>query len=81
MLPKHRENTGNFVCSSCRFPDPQGKGYCDICSENNHFFLKLDMSAKSVCVCLSQKPCKLAQGKFVVGQGKNRENRETRQRG
>ena len=21
MLPKHRENTGNLVCSSCQFPD------------------------------------------------------------
>ena len=24
ILPKHRENTGNFVCSSCKFPDSKG---------------------------------------------------------
>ena len=38
ILPKHRENTGNFVWSSCIFPDSKGKGYCDICRENFHFF-------------------------------------------
>ena len=37
-LPKQRENRGNFVCSSCKFPDSKGKGYCDICRENCHFF-------------------------------------------
>ena len=30
-LPKHSENTVNLVCSSCKFPDSKGKGYCDIC--------------------------------------------------
>ena len=34
ILSKHRENTVNFVCSSCKFPDSKGKGYC----ENFHFF-------------------------------------------
>ena len=24
ILPKHRENTGNLVCSSCKFPESQG---------------------------------------------------------
>ena len=49
ILPKHWENTGNLVCSSCKFLDSKGKGYCDICSENFHFFpQKLDRSAKSV---------------------------------
>ena len=38
ILPKHRENTGNYVFSSCKFPDPKGKGYCAIWRENFHFF-------------------------------------------
>ena len=38
ILPKHRENTGNFVCSSCKFPDAKGKGYFDICCKNFGFF-------------------------------------------
>ena len=25
ILPKHRENTGNFVCSSSKLPDSKGK--------------------------------------------------------
>ena len=45
---KTRENTVNLVCSSCKFPDPKGQGYCNICSENFYFFQKLDRSAKSV---------------------------------
>ena len=35
---KFCQNTGNFVCSSCKFPDSKGKGYCDICCENFHLF-------------------------------------------
>ena len=42
MLPKHRENTGNLVCSSCNFPDPKGNRYFAICHENFHFFEDLD---------------------------------------
>ena len=38
ILPKHRENTGNLVCSSCKFPDPKSKKYFGICHENFHFF-------------------------------------------
>ena len=37
-IGKFCQNTGNFVCSSCKFPDSKGKGYCDICRENFHFF-------------------------------------------
>ena len=48
ILSKHRENTGNFVCSSSKFPDAKGKGYCDICAKISIFFQKLDRSAKSV---------------------------------
>ena len=35
ILSKHRENIGNLVCSSCKFPDSKGrsKRYFDICSE------------------------------------------------
>ena len=69
---KFCQNTGKFVCTSCKFPDSNGKGYCDICHENFHvFFLKL--------VCLQSqfyvhKSCELTQGKCAVRQGKNREN-------
>ena len=35
ILSKRRENTGNFVCSSCKCSDSKSKGYCDIC---HHFF-------------------------------------------
>ena len=34
---KFCQNTGNFVCSSCKFPDSKSKGYCDICHESFHF--------------------------------------------
>ena len=34
ILPKHRKNTFNLVWSSCKFPDSQGKRYCDICRES-----------------------------------------------
>ena len=39
ILPKHRENTGHFVCSSSKFPISKGKGYCDIFCKNFHSFL------------------------------------------
>ena len=40
------QNTWNFVCISCKFPDSKGKGHCGIClKKKNFFFLKLDMSA------------------------------------
>ena len=38
ILTKHRDNTGNFVCPSCKFPYSKGKEYCDICHENFHIF-------------------------------------------
>ena len=78
ILPKDRENTGNFVCSSCKFPDAKGKGYCNICCENFHFFPRSWRGLQSqFCVCNSYKLWKLAQGKFVVGQGKHREFENT----
>ena len=75
-----RENTGNmeilqkhrdFFFSSCKFPDSKGKGYLQYLPLKFPFFLGLPTQ---FCVCNSHKLCKLAQGKFVVGQGKNREN-------
>ena len=42
------ENTGNLVCSSCKFPDSRGKRYFEICRENLQKILKLNKSAKSV---------------------------------
>ena len=35
---------------------------------------KLDKSARKCCVCNYHKSHKFAQGKFAVGQGKNRES-------
>ena len=78
ILPKHRENTGNFVCSNCKFPHSKGKGYCDICRENYHFFPRSWIGLPTqFCVCNSHKLCKLAQGKCAVGQGKYREFENT----
>ena len=37
---KFCQNTGNFFCSSCKFPDTKGKRYFDICRENSQFFLE-----------------------------------------
>ena len=49
ILPKHRENTGNLVCSSCKLPDFKGKRYFEICRKKiSQKMLKLDTSAKSV---------------------------------
>ena len=48
ILSKHRETTGNLVCSRCKFPDSKGKRYFDIHHENFLILLKLDKSAKSV---------------------------------
>ena len=78
ILPKHRENTGNSVCSSCKFPDSKGKGYCDNCRKNFQFFSRSCIGLPTqVCVCYRHKVCKLAQGKFAVGQGKHREFENT----
>ena len=35
---KHKENTGNVICPSCKFPDSMGKRYFNICRENFRFF-------------------------------------------
>ena len=49
ILSQHRENTGNFVSSSCKCSDYKSKGYCDSCrGKKIIFFQKLDRSAKSV---------------------------------
>ena len=53
------QNTGNLVCSSCNFPDSKGKRW--ICLPNQFR------------VCNSYKSRKLAQEKFALRQGKNRE--------
>ena len=61
---KIRGNSGNFVCSHCKFLDSKGTGYLYIFSEISKF-------SKSVS---PSKFLDLAQGTFLVGQGKNREN-------
>ena len=40
IMPKHRENTGNLICSSCKFSDSKGKIYFDICHENSQFLFE-----------------------------------------
>ena len=35
---KFCQNTGNLVCSSCKFLDPKSKKYFGICRENFHSF-------------------------------------------
>ena len=62
------QNTGNFVCSSTKFPDSKVQGYCDICRRIFQFVFKNWM-------CLPSQFCnleslKLAQGKCPDGQGK-----------
>ena len=85
MLPKHRRfclNTGktqgilpNFVSSSCQCSDSKSKGYCDSGRKKNLFFSRSWIGLPSqFCVCNTHKLCKLAQGKFAVGQGNHREN-------
>ena len=75
---KFCQNTGNFVCSSCKFPDAKGKGYCNICREKFPFFSRSWIGLPSqFCVCNSYKLWKLAQGKIAVGQGKHREFENT----
>ena len=39
ILSKHRENTANFVSSSCKCSDSKSKGYCDNC---RIFFLEAE---------------------------------------
>ena len=38
ILPKHGENTGNFVCSDCKFPDCKDTRYCDYCRQGFELF-------------------------------------------
>ena len=65
---KYCQNTGNFVCSSCKFTDAKCKGYllrkCPFVSRS------WTGLPSQFCACNSHKLCKLAQGKFAVGQGK-----------
>ena len=78
ILSKHRENTGNFVSSSCKCSDSKTKGYCDTCRKKNPFFPGSWIGLPSqFCVCNTHKLCKLAQGKFAVGQGKHRKFEST----
>ena len=73
---KFYQNTGNLVCSSCKFPDSKVTRYFNICHKKIPLFLKSWISLPSqFCVWKSHKSRKLAQGKCVVGHGKKtREN-------
>ena len=82
--PLHRKMTQKFPCQgkhrefrhftkTHKFPDSKGKRYFDICSEISILFRSLMSLPSHFGVCNSHKSCKLAQGKFAVGQGKHRE--------
>ena len=69
---KFCQNTGKFVCSSCKFIDSKGIGW-----SLRYLPRKFPLFSRSwiglpshFCVCNSYKLCKLAQGKFSVGQVK-----------
>ena len=63
---KIRENTGNLEI----LPKHRDLGLLKLPNKFTIFIWKLDKFAKSVlCICNSHKSCKLAQGKFAVGQG------------
>ena len=70
---KFCQNTGNLVCSICKFPDSKGKRYFESCCENLPKRIEACLPSQ-FCVCNSHKSSKLAQEKFAVGQGKYREN-------
>ena len=71
---KHRENTGNLVFSSCKFPDLKVKDISTFDVNISNFFLGWISLPSQFCVCNSHKSRTLAQEKFAVGQGINREN-------
>ena len=49
---KFCQNTGNLVCSSCKFPDSQGKRYLKFAGKISQKMFKLNKSAKSVLCIL-----------------------------
>ena len=59
----------NFVGSSCKFPDPLGKRYCDICASLS--FRSWISLPSEFCVCINivTNHVKLTQVKFAVRQG------------
>ena len=67
MLP----NTGNFACSSCRFPGSEDKEFYDISREDFLLFFKSWIC--QFCVYNSHKTHKSAQGKYLVGPEKKQE--------
>ena len=71
-IPKHRENTGNVVCSSCKLPDSKHERF-QYLPRKFPIFLSWISLASQICVLINHKSCKLAQAKFAVGQGKHRE--------
>ena len=73
ILPKHEENTGNFVCSSCTFPDSKGKEYYDTCFDNFNVLLEAGYICQVSFVYAIVTNHVNWQGTVVVGQGKNME--------
>ena len=72
---KCRPNTGNLVCSSCKFPDSKGKKIWQSLRQKCpiNFLIWINLLSQ-FCVWKNHKSRKLAQGKFAIRQEKNREN-------
>ena len=64
---KIRGNSGNFVCSYCKFLDSKDTGYF-------YIFSKISKFSKSVSHIKLFQIFGFGTGTFLVGQGKNREN-------
>ena len=78
-MSKHSETRGFFFAQVVNALILKIKDIAIFAAKKTKTFQKLDRSAKSVLFmyCNSHKLCKLAQGKFAVGQGKHREFENT----
>ena len=71
------EYTGNFVGSSCKFPDSKCEAYyiAIFAAQISNFLLRSCICLPSpFCVCNNYKSLTLALGKFEIRQGKHCEN-------
>ena len=71
---KFCQNTGNLVCSSCKFPDYKGKGYFYICRENSQIYFEAGYVYQfSLVYVIVTNHVNWHREKFAVRQGKHRE--------
>ena len=76
-MSKHRENTGNFLGQAVNVLNLKTKDIAIVAKKNPFFSRSWIGLPSQFCVCNTHKLCKLAQGKFAVGQGKHRELENT----